>query len=577
MKLKNLLKFRNGTVLLIIISFALFLRLMGLNWGLQNNHIVRWSTHYDEFFSFECCKQVNLSKWDINPESGQIDGSFAYYLWNFNAFVLKSVGLLNKTPIQIDTIDQDYSNFILVSRFLIVIFDLLSVFLIYLIVQKITGNNKAALISSFVFAIVPFEIMHSNYMRPHVLLNTFLLLIIYLSLFIYENKKNILYVKIGLVLGFCTATRYTCIIYAVIPGLFFYIDKFSSLKKKSLKNIILILINRKLIIMLLFLLCGLIIGNPSWLLDFESIKNGIFYQSNNGRKIDGDLIYFIKTFKYYFTHYVIWIVPAGTFILWLLFYPALIYSFLLKKYFKYIIPLFAFSVIYFVPMMLYYPIETIRTTLPLFPVFSIILGIVLNHLFNNYGARKIIFYPFLCFLGFVLISSSVFSFSLARSMGDESKDAYIQAATYFQDKTEKKQLNIALIAGGSDIYILPNIYYALNSVLDKKFNFYDGDYEKYILHKNYDGHINYNKIKNDSIDYIMICNIDYEGIEPTREIINYLTKNNDFIFEKEFKKDICFYGLSYDYSYAPHDFRYPFQTFHLLKANKTLSWQRSAP
>ena len=90
--------------------------------------------------------------------------------------------------------------------------------------------------AAFIFAIIPFEIMHSNYMRPHILLNTFLLLIIYLSLFIYDNKKNSLYIKIGIVLGLCVATRFTSLIYALIPIFFFYYANFSALKQRSLKS-----------------------------------------------------------------------------------------------------------------------------------------------------------------------------------------------------------------------------------------------------------------------------------------------------------------------------------------------------
>ncbi len=564
----NVFKTRTTFFLIIIIAIALFLRLLGLGWGLQDNNIVRWSTHYDENFSVVSSQQIDFSKGDINPEIGQIDGSFSYYLWTFNAFILKTIGVLDKTPNHIDTIGQEYADYIFYSRLLIVFFDILSVLLVFFIVRKITGSRSASLMAAFIFAIIPFEIMHSNYMRPHILLNTFLLLIIYLSLFIYDNKKNSLYIKIGIVLGLFVATRFTSLIYALIPIFFFYYANFSALKQRSLKNIAAILFNRKLFIMSGFLLIGLIIGNPSWVLDFNSIKTAIILQENSGKNLGGSIDHLIYIAKYFFFQYTFWIIPAGTFTLWLLFYPACIYSLFIKKYYKYIIPLYLFSIIYFPPIILVYPIETIRTVLPLFPIFTIILGIVISHFNEKFAVKKAVFYVVTGITGFALISTSLFSFSVAKAMGNKSKDAYMQTVSFFENEPPKNKINVAVLAPECGIFIFPNIYNTMNSIPGKNFSFYNGRHKKITNYDNgYDDSIDYYSIKNDSIDYVLICNIDYYGIEPTQEIIEALTKNHDFIVEKEFKNDICFFNLFYDYSHAPHDFRYPFQTIHLLKAN----------
>jgi len=569
MKFKSLIKGRHAILLVLIIALAFALRFMGAGWGLQYNGIQKVNPHYDEgLYSVNFSKEIDLKKMDFISESAQKDGgSLMYYLWAVNAWFFKTVGLLGKMPAQIDNFGQDYSDYIYYSRLLMVLIDVLSVALMFLIVKKITGNKNAALFAAFIFAIIPYEIMHSNYMRPHILVNFFVVLIIYLSLFIYERKKIGLYILTGLAVGLCAAARYTFIVTAVIPVLFFYWHRFSTQKPGTFAQVVSVLFNYRLWVMALFILIGLIIGNPVWVFDTQAAIAGITFQGETGRDLGGGLWYYLKTIRYYLFRYVLWIIPAGTFLLWIIFYPAWIYSLFLKKYLKYLIPLTIFSLVFFFPMIASYPIEAIRAALPLFPVFAIISGIALSHFYEKYAARKTVKYLFIGIISFISLSTTVFSFSMARAMGDRSKDAYIQAATYFQNHTEKKQLNIALVAGGYDIFILPNLYYTLNSVPGKKFNFYDGNFEQYIPYRNYDGYINYSKIKNDSIDYLMICNIDYCGIEPTKAIIENLTKNNDFVLEKEFKKDICFYGLCYDYSYAPHDFRYPFQTFELLKAN----------
>jgi len=565
MLIKNIFKIRSNYILLLIITFALFLRLTGVNWGLQHQNIPRYSTHFDEAFSVTCCKQIDINKLDINPESAQVEGSLMYYLWYGNAFVLNQIGLLHKMPKQIISIDQNYADFIFYSRLLIIFFDILSLLLIYCIVKKISKNINASLIAAFIFAIIPFEIMHSNYMRIHILLNTFLLLIIYFSLFIYEKENVSLFIKIGIILGLCVATRYTFIIVILIPILFFYYKKFLSLKRKTFYQIISIAFNYRLLIMLLFLIVGLFIGNPSWILDFNSVLNGIKYVNSTAISLNNDFLVNITRI----TNYIFWIIPAGTFYLWILFYPTYIYSFFLKKYLKYVIPLSIFAIVYFIPMALYYSIFAIRVALPLFPIFTIVSGIVIAHILQRFSANKIILYPFITIMGFIVISTAAFSSSVVKAMGNITNDPYIQLSEYFQNKTNKKELKIVVIAPVMEQFILPNLYYIFNAIPEKKIKMFDGNYEKYYLNKTYNSIVNYNALENDSVDYVVFCNIDYSSNDNIRNVIGKLTKNNDFVFEKQFKNEICLKNIYYNYTTnAPHDFRYPFQIFYLLKQNR---------
>lgn len=192
MCLKNMTKKRSIICLMLILVFSFFLRFIGAGWGLQYNGIQKVNPHFDEgFYSVNFCKEIDLQKKNLISENSQKDGgSLTYYLWTLNALLFKTAGLLDKMPAQLDNYGQDYTDFIYYSRLLMVLFDTLSVALIFLIVKKITGNKKTALFAALVFAIIPFEIMHSNFMRPHILVNFFVLLIIYLSLFIYEKKQN---------------------------------------------------------------------------------------------------------------------------------------------------------------------------------------------------------------------------------------------------------------------------------------------------------------------------------------------------------------------------------------------------
>lgn len=376
-----------------------------------------------------------------------------------------------------------------------------------------------------------------------------------------------MYVLIGLTIGLCTAARFTFVVTAVIPVMFFYWHRFTTQKPDNFQGVLSTLFNRKLFLMALFIPVGLIIGNPVWLFDISAAIAGIKFQGEAGRNLDGGLWYYIKTIRYYLFRYAVRVIPAGTFLLWILFYPAWIYSLFLKRYWKYVLPLSIFSMMFFFPMLASYPIEAIRAALPLFPVFAIISGIAVSHFYEKFAVRKAISYLFIGIISFITLSTAVFSFSVAKAMGDKSKDAYIQAATYFQNQKEKKQLSVALLAPGYGIFIGHTLYYALHSVPGKEIRLYNGTGKEYDANEVFETSIDCNAINKDSIDYVLIGNIDYESLEPTKDIIKNLTKNNDFIFEKEFKNEICFFSYCYDYSHAPHDFRYPFQTFHLLKAN----------
>jgi hypothetical protein len=539
---------------------------LGVGWGLQNKqtNIPRVSTHFDEGFSVQCCKQIDIKKYDINPESGQIDGSFTYYLWTVNAFILKSVGLLDKMPTDIISVDQNYSDFIYFSRLLMVFFDIVSLVLIYFIVRKITGNINSSLIAALIFAILPFEIMHSNYMRPHILLNTFLLLIIYLSLFIYEHNEISLFIKIGIVLGLCVSTRFTFINCAIIPIGFFYYHHFANLKSKSIKPVFAVLFNYKLLIMFTFLLFGLFIGNPSWFLDFKSVIGGIIYQNQLSRDMNNGLsLNFIRLSDYFF-----WIIPAGIFYLWMIFYPAYFYSFVIKRYLKYTIPLTIYAIIYFIPMALVYPIEVIRIALPLFPIFTIVSGIVIAHLVEKFSYKRNILSALYIYLGFILISVSVFSYSVVRAMGDKTNDSYVQLFEYLKKLPQKEKMNIATIAPSCGTQFLNNLYYIYKFLPEKEIVMYNGILEKYELGDNYNVEVNYDSMKNNKIEYIVIGEVDYNLSDSLSSELIKLTKCCNYYIEKKFINEIYFSNNYYNYYSAPIDFRYPFQVFYLLKKNK---------
>jgi len=544
---------------LLIITFALLLRLAGLNWGLQNNelNVPRYSNHIDEINEISGCTDIDYAQ----KANG---GTLMTYLWKGNAFMLKQLGLLHISTYPLTAYDEGYADFTFYGRLLIVLFDLISLLLVYFIVKKITRSILSSLISALIFAIIPFEILQSNYMTPHVASNTFLLLTIYLSLFICGNKKFFLFAIIGIVAGLSAAIKYTFLINIIIPLLFFYYERFSTIQEKKIAPIISIIFNKKVFIMLFFLIVGLFIGNPNLFLNFNSFRDAIIYQNGWSQHISNSS-YLIKIIR--IREYFTWIIPAGVSFLWLLFYPACIYSLFLKKYLKYVIPLAIYAIIYIIPMILFYPFEAIRVALPLFPIFTIITGIAISQILRQFSNNKTILYPFIGFLGFVLIFVSIFSFSVVKSLGNKKKDTFVQVFDYFNDNLQNKQSKIAILA--------PNFTYKKNftnlfkALTDKNITIYYSDYYEQNHSESTFSDVNYNKIKNDSVDYVILCEYYCQFNEKVKRQIDSLTKNNAFILEKKFINDINFNYFYYEYiKYWPGDFAYPFPVFYLLKSNR---------
>ena len=152
-------------------------------------------------------------------------------------------------------------------------------------------------------------------------------------------------------------------------------------------------------------------------------------------------------------------------------------------------------------------------------------------------------------------------------MGNKKKDTFVQVFDYFNDNLQNKQSKIAILA--------PNFTYKKNftnlfkALTDKNITIYYSDYYEQNHSESTFSDVNYNKIKNDSVDYVILCEYYCQFNEKVKRQIDSLTKNNAFILEKKFINDINFNYFYYEYiKYWPGDFAYPFPVFYLLKSNR---------
>jgi len=520
-------------LLLLIIGFAAFLRLSIAHWGLENHDgIHRYSTHFDEAFSVKCCQEIDIKKLDYNPESGQIEGSLMYYMWYCNALALHSLGVINENPNDVHEINQDSADFIYCSRLLVILCDLLTVLFIYLTVMLITRDRASSLIAAFLFAIIPFEILHSAYMRTHVPCNTFLAAIIYYSSRLYFKKKINLIVIVGILLGFSIAMRYTNFVFALIPALI--LIKLVANKDISHKNTI-----RWLGIMLIVAILALIAGNPSWVLYFEAVKNGILHQSLLSNQLG------IESFKNIW-YYVSWIIPFGTFSLFVIFYTSIIGTVFIHKYQPFATTFVVFSLVYFIPASIFYPILTIRTALPLFVIFSILSGIYISHLLGRQQYRAF----YIIALVLMVIPTLLFDIRLVSTLSTRDDDPFVQVHSFFEKHEKGKAISINVLAPMTEMYTRPNMYHLFRD-------------QKAISINNHSQEIS------DSSCYIIVSQFDYSTKPVVGKIVGSILSSGKYTLVRHCKNELKFCGIAIDFeSYAPHDFMYPFQSFYIYKRNK---------
>jgi len=215
---KKYKKLFSGWVLTLIIVIGFLLRIVGLNWD-QGQHL-----HPDERFLTMVSSTISLPKTigeyfntnvsNFNPNNNGFD----FYV--YGTFPL----LITKVFARIFNLNS-YDQIFLIGRFLSAFFDSLTIFLIYLISQKVFQKNKPALISSFLYAICIFPIQQSHFFTVDA--TTVFLFI--LSIYLLISKKNILS---GLFFGIALASKTSISI--VLPFFFLYIF-FQN--KNLLKNI----------------------------------------------------------------------------------------------------------------------------------------------------------------------------------------------------------------------------------------------------------------------------------------------------------------------------------------------------
>lgn len=541
--------------ILLLLALAAGMRLSALSWGLPSPDLPKYPSHYDENLVLGTMKQINFRTGDFNPESAHLGGPFAFYIWIGAGAFMWATGFLEHLPQHISSLaDPSARLFIQTGRFTIVLADLASIFLVYLIALKMTRKRKAALLGAFIFAIIPFEIIHSLFMRPHTLGNTLALLTILLSFNLYKRRDSILlHAAVGVFVGLAMATRYHLLALLIIPlAVILYDAAFMQEQAFSFRLFLKRLLRIPLIALFLGVPAGLFIGAPYLFLDFQSSIAPLQMQQNASAFDQfsiASLLDFSKPWKYFS-----WVVPSGLFALTLPLYASVAFLPFCRKYWKYFLPLMIFTIVYWHITTKGYGLWAVRVLLPILPIFALFFALSADCLTERKIWRNKTFRIGAYALLTIIVAATLhFDVAYLRSMAQQSRDPYVQLYEFFRSEHKGEQLKVGIYSLEWDRYHLGNFLTIINTAtgIEPEFVASDYDYEA-----------------DDEIDYIILFDFDSSMTERIDAKRSDLTQGGRYKQLTSFVNPLSFTGISYDYSDYPTDMRYPCPYIYLFAKTK---------
>jgi len=364
-----------------LLLLAAYLRAMGLTWGLDSGYGHDLQFQPDEFVSLQGVLQLDLLTGRIKAPGAYFEGTFNYYLWAVPQAVLKLAA--NKptsfgSPMSI----TEYSNLLYVCRSMSVVFDLCTIFMVFLAIRETTQKFYASFVGALCYAVVPMQVIYAHFMRPHVLSNLLCALVIWLSLKLRNSARWQLLILVGLLSGLGAATRYPVGLIVVIPCLclLFGGDGLPN-RKIQLAERVKDFATRQVWLLGLGFGIGLFLGHPMLFLDLSSVTRAITGQTLRYASLHefstNQLVNLSVPWRY-----VTYVIPFAMYpILWLVPYCAILYLVFRRSLYSLSVPILIFSVLYLYFMGKGYLGPYFgRITMLLFPGFCVLIGIALGNL-----------------------------------------------------------------------------------------------------------------------------------------------------------------------------------------------------
>lgn len=197
-------KNRRTALLLALIALAgLGVRFYGLGWGLP------YHFHSDEFLL-----AANAEKLRTASSLGRVVGGEAKFLLYPPLLMFIQAGLVSASTLFRPFAHDDPASltlFYLLARGIVAVFGAATVLLLYLLGARLY-SRAAGLLAAFFLAFTVLHVRDSHFFCTDVPMTFFLVLILYLSLDIAENRKRGAYLIAGIATGVAVATKQTAVL-----------------------------------------------------------------------------------------------------------------------------------------------------------------------------------------------------------------------------------------------------------------------------------------------------------------------------------------------------------------------------
>jgi Dolichyl-phosphate-mannose-protein mannosyltransferase len=528
--------------LLLIVGLSAYLRLSGITWGMNSGYGHYLNFQPDEYISIRGMLPIKPLAGKLRAPDAYFEGTFNYYLWTIPEMLRELSG--GAHPMPKENTRSGKVKFILISgRLMTVVFDLVTLILLFAVITEMTGRHLGALFAALLYGIFPMQVIYSHFMRTHVLSNLLCVAVIWLSLKALQHRRWWLFLITGVVAGLAATTRYPIAIVLSIPCLLllFQNDRANASWPRRLRKAVGDLLSGPLWLLLGGFVAGVLLGEPTLLVDFRRVVDEVSFQRSHygpppGARNPFDLALLWRYFSV--------LIPYATYpLLWLLLYFSTLYVILRRSFHPIIIPLCLFVALYSYPMAKSYINIFARQVMILLPVFCIFAGLALQDILPKLFKRRLLFTVVTMLIALLVIPTILFDFAYGRAMRRPDVREIVRADMRQLIK-ERSWTSIAVSESGCYFYTAMPAVFPLKS----------GNVA-----------VRLQRSFTESADFL-VMGFERPLAENSREsTIREVESGKAFRFMKAYSRAPSVFGERLDLSNFPPDMTYPFPTILLFR------------
>ncbi|OGW18241.1 MAG: hypothetical protein A3G93_15210 [Nitrospinae bacterium RIFCSPLOWO2_12_FULL_45_22] len=281
-----------GILIVAIIGLALWLRVVGVQWGLPNaNHSNSYMPDENNWISI--MSRMEPSKLNLNPHNLSIP-TFHFYLVGAG---MQIASFLNYVKIPSErghffslNHPDEYAKLFLIGRLFSVGMGVMTIWFMYLIGRDLY-SRRVGIVASLFLTVIPSHIIHSHFFHVNVPVTFWILLSFYFTTRILRSRKIIWYLLTGITAGLGMSTKYTAFL-LFIPLTVAHLLRENG--KYKAKDIIISLFSKRLCAGYLTILLLFVMGSPYIFLSWPDFVSGVSLLSHLGFESSSQVIDWIK-------------------------------------------------------------------------------------------------------------------------------------------------------------------------------------------------------------------------------------------------------------------------------------------